>query len=306
MAASSHSWPALAVIIIGLTTIAPARGALRALTAGALVEGGRTASEGRVVGRVRGALVVSQFALSLSLVVSCVLCARTVYNLRALPTGFDVDHIALFTVEPSAAQYDLARSRSYMASVQQRVAGLPGVRAADFARIVPLGFGGSRTTVIVPGYEPSPDEDMELNYNVAAPGYLDAMGIRLREGRFFDARDTAERPGVIVVNQTMAARYWPRRSAVGALVRFSEDGPDIEIVGVADDVKYRMLREDARPSFYVPYGQSSALDGVLHVRTAGRPRCCAHFSSAGAHRRRCQRAGHHDPHASGSGGSQRQ
>ena len=61
---------------------------------------------------------------------------------------------------------------------------------------------------------------MELNYNVAAPGYLDAMGIRLREGRFFDARDTADRPRVIVVNQTMAGRYWPRGSAVGARVRF--------------------------------------------------------------------------------------
>ncbi len=261
----------LAVIIIGLTAIAPARGALRALTSGALAEGGRTASEGRGVARVRSALVVSQFALSLSLVVSCVLCARTVFNLQTLPTGFDVDHIALFTVEPSAAQYDVARSRSYMASVQQRVAGLPGVRAADFGRIVPLGFGGSRMTVIIPGYQPSADEDMELNYNVAAPGYLDAMGIRLREGRYFDTRDTADRPGVIVVNQTMAGRYWPRGSAVGARVRFSEDGPDIEIVGVADDVKYRMLREDPRPSFYVPYAQSSALDGVLHVRTSGDP-----------------------------------
>jgi putative ABC transport system permease protein len=262
---------ALAATITALTTIAPARGALRALTAGALADGGRAVSEGKRVGRVRGGLVISQFALSLSLVVASVLCARTVYNLRALPTGFDVDHIALLTLEPSAAQYDVARSRSYMTAVQQRVSALPGIRAADFGRIVPLGFGGARTTVIVPGYQPAADEDMELNFNVTAPGYLDAMGIRLREGRFFNAYDVRERPSVIVVNQTMAARYWRGRSPLGARVRFSEEGPDIEVVGVAEDVKYRMLREDARPSFYVPYAQSAALDGVLHVRTWGEP-----------------------------------
>lgn len=244
-----------------------ALGALRALTPDAFSEGGRTASEGRAASRVRGTLVVTQFALSLSLVVACLLSARTVYNLRTLPTGFDIDRIALVGVDPEAAQYDLTRSRSYMAAAAERVAALPGVRAVGVARVLPLGFGGSRTTVIVPGYQPSPDEDMELNFNTATPSYFEAMGIRLLDGRFFGDRDTRERPRVVVVNETMASRYWPRGNAVGQRIRFAQDGPDIEVVGIAQDVKYRMLREDARPSFYIPYAQSGARGGTLHVRT---------------------------------------
>lgn len=258
---------ALAMLVILLASIAPALGALRALTPDAFSEGGRTASEGRAASRVRGTLVVTQFALSLSLVVACLLSARTVYNLRTLPTGFDIDRIALVGVDPEAAQYDLTRSRSYMAAAAERVAALPGVRAVGVARVLPLGFGGSRTTVIVPGYQPSPDEDMELNFNTATPSYFEAMGIRLLDGRFFGDRDTRERPRVVVVNETMASRYWPRGNAVGQRIRFAQDGPDIEVVGIAQDVKYRMLREDARPSFYIPYAQSGARGGTLHVRT---------------------------------------
>jgi putative ABC transport system permease protein len=261
----------LAVLVTLLASLAPAVGALRALTPDAFSEGGRTASEGPNASRVRRGLVVAQFALSLSLVVACLLSARTVYNLRTLPTGFDIDHIALFAVDPEAAQYDLVRSRAYTAAAVARVSALPGVRAAGFARVLPLGFGGSRMTVIVAGYQAGHDEDMELNYNVTAPSYVDAMGIRLLDGRFFDEGDTRDRPRVAVVNETMAARYWQRARAVGQRIRFERNGPDVEIVGVVEDVKYRMLREDAAPSFYIPYGQSSARDGVLHVRAAGDP-----------------------------------
>ena len=261
----------LAVLMTLLAALAPTAGALRALSPEAFSEGGRTASETPNAGRVRRSLVVVQFALSLSLVVACLLSARTVYNLRTLPTGFDIDHIALFAIDPEAAQYDLVRARGYMTSVIERVSALPGVRAAGFARVLPLGFGGSRMTVIVPGYQPAHDEDMELNYNVAGPTYFDAMGIRLLAGRFFDERDTRDRPQVAVVNETMAARYWPRGNAVGQRVRFEEKGPDVEIIGIAQDVKYRMLREDAAASFYIPYAQTSARDGVLHVRATGDP-----------------------------------
>jgi predicted permease len=158
-----------------------------------------------------------------------------------------------------------------MDSVAEHVTALPGVRAAGFARVLPLGFGGSRMGVIVPGYQPGRDEDMGLNYNVASPAYFDTMGIDLLAGRLFDDRDARESTPVAVVNETMATRYWPAGAALGSRIRFEQQGPDVEVIGIVQDVKYRMLREDPAPSFYLPYTQSTARDGVLHVRTAGDP-----------------------------------
>jgi predicted permease len=262
----------LVVVVTILSGLAPVAASLRASMSQALAEGGRSASAGRLTARVRQSLVVVQFALALALVVVAALLTRTVYNLRTLPTGLDVDHVALLSVQPDAAQFDRARTTSYVARALARLAAAPGVREAGFARVPPLGFGGSRMTVIVPGYTASADEDMELNFNRVTPEYAEAVGLELLGGRWIDARDTGEARGVVVVNETMARRYWGGTKALGTRVRFSDTGPDVEVIGIVRDVKYRMLREEAHPSFYVPVTQMAAPAGVFHVRTAGDPR----------------------------------
>ena len=145
----------LAVIIIGLTAIAPARGALRALTSGALAEGGRAASEGRGGGagaqRARGRR--SSRSRSRWWFRACSARGRSTTCGRFRRASTSITSRSSRSIRRRRST--TARSRSYMASVQQRVAGLPGVRAAGFGRIVPLGFGGSRMTVIIPGYQPS-------------------------------------------------------------------------------------------------------------------------------------------------------
>ena len=176
---------------------------------------------------------------------------------------------ALLAVDPEAAQLDAVRTRAYLGDAIERLSRIPGVRAAGFGRVIPLGFGGSRSTISVPGYEAAPGEDMEINFNRISPAYFEAMGIALVAGRPFDTRDVAGRPPVAVVNQTMAARYWPGRSAVGQSIMM--DRTAMEVVGVARDVKYRVLREEAAPSFYLPLDQGRATAGVLHVRTQGDP-----------------------------------
>jgi predicted permease len=222
---------------------------------------------------MRRGLVVVQFALSLALVVSATLLVRTLENLRSIPTGLDLDHVALLEVDPEAAQYDATRIRQYLGDAASRLRRVPGVRAAGYGRVVPLGFGGSRATVSIPGYQPRPDEDMELNYNVVSPEYFEALGITLVAGRLVDDADTLDGPLAAVVNETMARRYWPTVPAVGREMHFGDDkGPVFQIVGVVRDVKYRMLREDAGPSFYYSLAQSARPHGgVLHVRTAGDP-----------------------------------
>ncbi len=251
--------------------LAPVLRTWRVGATGRLHQGGRLSTAGAGLSRWRRGLVIGQFALTLGLVVTATLLVRTLLNLQSIPTGLDVDRVALVTVDPQAAQYDAARIRDYLVRVTERVSSLPGVEAAGYGRVVPLGFGGSRMTVEIPGYEPAPDEDMELNYNTVSAGYFDAVGIDLVDGRAIDARDVGESLPVVVVNETMARRYWAGR-AVGQSLRLPGDGPTLQVVGVARDVKYRTLREDSRPSFYVSVMQlGPARGGVVHVRTAGDP-----------------------------------
>ena len=104
------------------------------------------------------------------------------------------------------------------------------------------------------------------------PGYFDALRIPLRQGRFFDDRDRAGQPLTVIVNETMAKRYWPRRSPIGQFIRFDNRRPfEVAIVGVVPDVHYRMVREEQQPSFYVPLAQVPAASGVLHVQFGSDP-----------------------------------
>jgi predicted permease len=260
---------AVGFLVSFLTALAPIAMIVRTTPSGAL--GTSRASESRSGARIRRGLVIVQFAVSLALVAAATLLVRTVVNLHSTSTGFDIDHVALLEVDPTAAQYDTAQARAYLDRALARLSSLPGVRAAGFARVIPLGFGGMRTSVVVPGYQPEPGEDMEINFNVISPSYFASMGIALREGRAFENADNERASLVAVVNQTMAERFWHGGSAVGRTIKLENNAPPIQIVAVAPDVKYRTLREAAGPSFYVPMAQEAVRKGVFHLRATGDP-----------------------------------
>ena len=147
--------------------------------------------------------------------------------------------------------------------------------AASLARVVRLSFGGSRQTIGVEGYEPAKDEGMEIDYNIVSPHYLQTMSIPLLRGRDFTERDDERAPSVVIINETLARRYFPNGDALGRRIVFPgyKDVPDryAEIVGIAKEGKYRNLREAERPSFYVPFLQDYRAGMTLHVRTLGDP-----------------------------------
>ena len=130
----------------------------------------RSASAGPAQAFVRRGLVVLQFAFALGLAGAAALLGRTLVNLRAIPTGFDLDHMVLVEVDPraprpstgtpSTPQADAVRVAQYVDDGVARLAAAPGVRAAAYARVLPLDFGGSRTTIAIDGYTPAVDEDM--------------------------------------------------------------------------------------------------------------------------------------------------
>jgi len=238
-------------------------------SAGALADGGRSETGSRQ--RAHRALVVVQFALSMTLLVGAALLVRSVSNLRNTNLGF-ATNVVMIEVAPGDAQIEGQAAVQYVQQAIERAAAVPGVESAAAAHVVPLDFGGSRMTVGIPGYTPPQDEDMELNYLRVTPGYFETMRIPVLQGRTFDGRDVAGAPVRIVVNETMARRYWPDGDAVGRPVAVFSDGqPDGEVVGIVPDVHYRMVREQPRPSFYLSFAQSPFFQGVIHARTEGDP-----------------------------------
>ena len=217
-------------------------------------------------------LVIVRVAVSMALVTGALLLVRTLDRLRGTDLGFETRRVALVEVSPEMGRLSREQGNVYFDEAIRASAALPGVDAAALGHVMPLDFGGSRTTVDVAGYRPGTDEDMELNFVRVTPAYFDTLRIPLRQGRFFDERDRAGQPLCIIVNETMARRYWPGRSPVGQFIRFDNRRPfDIAVVGVVPDVHYRMVREAPQPSFYVPIAQMPAASGVLHVRFVSDP-----------------------------------
>ena len=220
----------------------------------------------------QGALVVAQVALSMGLLTGASLLVRSLDRLRHADLGFDPRGIVVLQVSPEMGRLSRDAAGVYFDEAIRAVSSLPGVESAAVAHVMPLDFGGSRTTIGIAGYAPSTDEDMEINFVRVSPGYFRTLGLSMRDGRPFDARDRDGQPERIIVNETMARRFWPAGRAVGRFVRFDSRAPfNVEVIGVVPDVHYRMVREEPTPAFYVPLAQWRASEGVLHVRVAGDP-----------------------------------
>ena len=197
---------------------------------------------------------------------------RTLDRLRHADLGFDPRGIAVLQISPEMGRLSRLAAGAYFDEAVAAVEALPGVQSAGVAHVMPLDYGGSRTTVGIAGYTPAPDEDMELNFVRVSPGYFRTLGLSAREGRTFDERDHDGQPERIIVNESMARRFWPDGKAAGRFVRFDSRAPfNVEVIGVVPDAHYRMVREPSTPTFYVPLAQWPSDAGVLHVRVTGEP-----------------------------------
>ena len=229
---------------------------------GSVVGGGRRTF-------LRSALVLVQLALSFVLLVGTALLLRSLLSMQSMSPGFS-ERVLTTYVDMAAAGYDEPRSKSFEDQLVDRLLSVPGVRSAAFARIMPFGYRGySSAPIAVEGYTPPSDEPPTLSYNEVGPGYLAVMGIPLRSGREFTRTDNETARPVAIVNQSMAAQYWPGRDAVGS--RLQVKGRWLTVVGVAQDSKYRSLTEPPAPFFYVPIRQSVS-GQVLHISTSLPPR----------------------------------
>jgi predicted permease len=226
-------------------------------------------------GRLRGALVSAQFALSLAVLATAGLFIQRLNELQLIDRGFArPDKVLLSTLDFDLAGIeDPATLQDLMDRIVERVSALPGVQRAATASFVPLGFLGYRPMLTeVSGYVPQPGESMSFLTNAVSTGYFDTMGIPMLEGRAINQDDRSGARPVSVVNQAFARRFWGDASAVGRLV--TVEGMETTVIGVAADGKYEFLAslDDPSPPFvYLPVAQWPSYSLVLHVRVAGEP-----------------------------------
>jgi predicted permease len=220
-------------------------------------------------GRLRGTLVVAQVAVSMLLLVGAGLMSRSLDAARRTNPGFDASHVASVAVDLRQNGYDEARGRVFYRKLLDTARTDAGIESATLAEYTPLGFLDTRSTrVAIDGYEPQRGEDLAFMSNTVGPGYFRTLRIPLVAGRPFDDRDDEKAMPVIVVNNTLAQRFWGgAANALNKRVRVA-DGESRTVIGVAADVKYSRIDEAPRSYFYLPFLQSYRWGMILHTRGA--------------------------------------
>jgi predicted permease len=213
-------------------------------------------------GALRAALVVSEVALSLILLVAAGLCVRTLRNAQGVDIGYQAARVLTARIDLGKQGYPRDRGRIFQQQLLDRLAGTPGVETASLAITLPLNDGRWENPVRRDG-DPARFQTFQ---NIVSPDYFNAMSIPLIMGRGFSERDDERAPRVAILNQTLARMMWPNESSLGKRVSFS--GRTIEVIGVARDAKGRNLLESPGPMFYLPLLQNYQPATVLHLRTA--------------------------------------
>jgi putative ABC transport system permease protein len=239
----------------------------------ALKEGGRQTSSGSH--RLRSLLVISEVALSLVLLIGAGLLFRTFLALLKTNPGFNPDGVLTMSLNLPVAKYkEEAQRAAFYSDLVQRVKTLPGVQSAAVVNYIPLGGSNSSDSFLVEGEpEPAPGQEHIGRYRVCTPDYFQTMQMSILKGRAFTDQDQAATRPVVIVNETLARKFWPNGDAVGKRIRFSgplEKNPWMEIVGIVKDVKHE-LDLAVTPEYYLPHTQDSWNAMVLVARTTVEP-----------------------------------
>jgi predicted permease len=278
---------ALSLITGMVFGLAPALGASRPDVAAALRASGEGA--GLVLRRSmlpRGALVMTQIAMTMVLLIGAALLIRSFARLRGVDPGFAADHLLTMKIALPAARYDTEQKRAaFFSDAVARLETLPGVRGAAMAMTLPT-TTWIRTNVFgVEGRAPVDDND-PLSFAVlqsVTPDYFRTLGLKLQHGREFEARDDA--PGaapVIIVNETLARRLWPAADPVGLHMGegYDKKAGRMEVVGVVADVREGGLASEHVAEFYVTAAVHPPQTAYLVLRTAGDPHGFANAARA--------------------------
>jgi predicted permease len=254
-------------ILFGLV---PVVSALRGDVSEPLKEGGRGFTAGRS-NRLRHVLVASEVALALIVLSGAGLMIESMSRLLGVDSGFNPKNALVMSM--SLPQEDLYNGPPghplFCRDLDERVSAIPGVVAVGAVGHLPLQGDAGRSFAVEGQPDPGQGHRPGARYSVACPDYFKALGVPVLAGREFTHQDTVAAPGVVIINQTMAQKFWPKESPVGR--RILEDGSWLTVVGVVGDVRHWGLDSETVPQFFRPYTQAAWPVMTVVVRTTGAP-----------------------------------
>jgi putative ABC transport system permease protein len=260
---------AITLLTAAVSGLAPAAAAASVhLTAG-LRDGGREVTG---TGRLRALLVIAEIAIALVLVVGAALLIRTLVALQHVDMGFDASHVLSASIVPPRTQYrDPIALRQLFQRLLDRAATLPGVRSAALTNMLPLTGGEMNLSFQIQGRPPAatPGSEPVAGARIVSASYVSTMGMRVLQGRDLSPLDTENAPGAVLVNETMAKRYWPGTSPLGAKIDLN--GLEAAVVGVVGDIHHRGPAATPGAELYVPFPQFNSRQAVIVLRTTGDP-----------------------------------
>jgi predicted permease len=268
-------WRVLAVslaICVGATmlfALVPAIQASHVDLSGALKTegGGVVGSSNR--SRLRSGLVLVQVSLSFVLLAGTGLLLQSLQQMQKTSPGFSTD-VIVAGADLVSAGYNLERAKAFDTQLLDRVREIPGVESATLSRLTPFSYGTfSSAPLQIDGYQPAPDEQPNLSYLEVADAYFKTLGIPIVAGREFQRTDDENAVPMAIINETMAAKYWPGKDPIGQ--RFKMKDRWLQIVGVARNVNYENKLELPRSFFYAPIRQNFLKSNVLLIRTRETP-----------------------------------
>lgn len=229
--------------------------------------------------RMRSLLVVFEVALSLILLIGSGLLMRSFLSLVKTNAGFNGDNVMTMSMVLPATKYkDSTQRAQFFSTLLERVKALPGVQATAAVNYLPLGGSNTSDSFLVEGIpEPAPGQEFVGRYRVCSPDYFKTMGILVVKGRSFTDADSPNSQPVIIVNETLANRYWPNQDAIGKRMRFYgplDKNPWMQVVGVVEDVKHE-LDIPVTTDYYLPHSQDPWNAMVLVAKTTTEPAAMA-------------------------------
>ncbi len=238
---------------------------------------GRTISGS--AGRARNALVIGQVALAVILLSAAGLMVNSVVKLSKVRPGFDADHLLTFRIALGGATYSAAASRvAFTSDLLSRLQALPGVRRAAISSIIPFGGQRGANGFEIEGRPAAPGQSLIADQRHVSSAYLQTMNIPIVEGRGVLPTDDARGEPVVLINRTMARRYWPDESPIDRRVRTTagfDSNTWFRIVGVVEDVRHVSLSRDAVVEMYRPIAQTAMSNFTLVVKTDRDPAALA-------------------------------
>jgi putative ABC transport system permease protein len=225
--------------------------------------------------RLFDGLLVAEIALALMVVTGAGLMTRTMYKIANVDPGFQSGHVLTMRLDLQDPKYDLAHQESFRRDVLTNIKAIAGVESAAFTLSLPI-EGSYWGSIFIVKDQPVPERSQlpSAAFNPISPDYFQTMGIPLLKGRPFTEADKEQSAAVVVINETMARRFWPNENPIGKRVKQGwpeQETPWREVVGVVGDVKLDGVIEKTPLHIYLPMSQSASASSFLAVRTQVEP-----------------------------------